>query len=163
MYLSETASCIFHLPEQLGWECVGVPRPAPAPHASSPRSGTWGSEGSSFGVRKQSCKGTPAQMSLEKCIGAGSWEDHDLQVMGGSQLEMLLPLGWDKTCSMWSGGELGPREGVPLWDGAGSELELRKLRRDQRCTRGIREDRSAHTEGFFLLHHFNRPLSSQGR
>ena len=59
----------------------------------------------------------------------------------------------------WGIGTLG----VPLWDGAGSELELRKLRRDQRCTRGIREERSAHTEGLFLLHHFNRPLSSQGR
>lgn len=38
-----------------------------------------------------------------------------------------------------------------LWDGAGSELELRKLRRDQRCTRSIREERSAHTEGFFCI------------
>ena len=49
-------------------------------------------------------------MSLEQCIGAGSWEDHTLQVIGGSQLEMLLPLGWDKTCPTWSGGELGPWE-----------------------------------------------------
>lgn len=109
MYLSETTSCISHLPEQLVGGCSPPP---PPPHTLSPRSGTWESKRSSSGVRKQSCKGIPAQMSPEKCIGAGSWEDHDLQVMrwGGSQLEMLLPLGWDKTCPTWSGGELGPRE-----------------------------------------------------
>lgn len=78
MYLSETTSCVSHLPEQLeGWGGCGCGC-SPPPHALSPRSGTWGSEGSSSGVREQSCKGIPVQMSLEQCIGAGSWEDHDL-------------------------------------------------------------------------------------
>ena len=52
---------------------------------------------------------------------------------------------------------------VALWDGAESEQELRKLRRDQGCTRGIRGERSEHSEGLLLFQLFNCPVSSHGR
>ena len=107
-------------------------------------------------LQKHTCSDEPGDVHRDGELGRAR---HPIKG-GGGPIRNVVALGaGTKLDPVWNSGE----QHSALWDGTESELELRKLGRGQGCPRGIREEKSEHTEGLLYFQFFNCPLSSHSR